>query len=53
MAEALKGNTGVAGLDEDENNKLRLIEFERIKGGKPFDTSVEWYQNMLKEIKLK
>ena len=53
VAEALKGNTGVAGLDEDENNKLRLIEFERIKGGKPFDTSVEWYQNMLKEIKLK
>ena len=53
VAEALKGNTGVAGLDEDKNNKLRLIEFERIKGGKPFDTSVEWYQNMLKEIKLK
>ena len=41
--------SGVIGVDE-ENNKLSCIEFDRIKGGKPFDTSVDWYKNMIKEI---
>ncbi len=48
--EALKGNSGVIGLDEDSGDTLRCIDFSRIKGGKPFDTSQEWYINMLKEI---
>ena len=47
---ALEGETGLAGLDEDQNSSLRLIEFERIKGGKPFDTSLDWYKTMLDEI---
>ena len=34
----------------EENNKLSCIDFDRIKGGKPFDTSVDWYKNMIKEI---
>ena len=41
--------SGVIGVDED-NNKLSCINFDRIKGGKPFDTSVDWYKNMIKEI---
>ena len=48
--QALKGRSGLVGLDDDKNNHLRLIEFERIKGGKPFDISLDWYQSMLKEI---
>jgi pyrophosphate--fructose-6-phosphate 1-phosphotransferase len=48
--QALEGKSGLVGLDDDQNNHLRLIEFERIKGGKPFDISLDWYQSMLKEI---
>lgn len=48
--QALEGRSGLVGLDDDQNNRLRLIEFERIKGGKPFDISLNWYQSMLKEI---
>ena len=48
--QAIKGNSGVAGLDDDHNKELRLIEFERIKGGKPFDTTVGWYKTMLNDI---
>jgi diphosphate-dependent phosphofructokinase len=47
---AIIGESGVAGLDDDHRQELRLIEFERIKGGKPFDEHVDWYQSMLKEI---
>jgi len=48
--QALKGNSGVAGLDDDHQSELRLIAFEKIKGGKPFDISQDWYQSMLTEI---
>ncbi len=47
---ALRGEGGVIGHDEDKNCVLRAIEFERIKGGKPFDTKREWFVKMLKEI---
>ena len=47
---ALEKKSGLVGLDVDHNNQLCLIEFERIKGGKPFDISLDWYQSMLKEI---
>ena len=44
------GKSGVAGLDDDHNESMRLIEFERIKGGTPFNMEVDWYQSMLREI---
>jgi pyrophosphate--fructose-6-phosphate 1-phosphotransferase len=47
---ALQGESGLAGLDDDQDGQLKLIDFKRIKGGKPFDTSLDWYQSMLKEI---
>ncbi len=47
---ALQGESGLAGLDDDQDSQLKLIDFKRIKGGKPFDTSLDWYQSMLKEI---
>ena len=42
--------SGVCALDEDQGHVMRCIEFPRIKGGKPFDTSLEWFQTMLTEI---
>ena len=47
---ALLGKSGVAGLDEDNNNEMSLIDFNRIKGGKPFDTKKKWFQELLIEI---
>ena len=38
------------GLDEENNNKLSCIDFSRIKGGKPFNTELDWYIKMKKEI---
>ena len=48
--QGLNGKSGLAGLDEDNDNQLRLIEFKRIKGGKPFDLSLDWFQTMTKDI---
>ena len=47
----IDGRNGVIGWDENHNNKLSCIEFNRIKGGKPFDTSSKWYKQMMNEIK--
>ncbi len=47
---AINGQSGVIGQDEDADDKLSIIDFSRIQGGKPFDVSQEWFQNMLKEI---
>ena len=51
VSSAIKGVSGVVGWDEDNNNKLSCINFNRIKGGKPFDTSLGWYKKMIQEIK--
>ncbi|MDX2110279.1 MAG: pyrophosphate--fructose-6-phosphate 1-phosphotransferase [Verrucomicrobiota bacterium] len=47
---AIRGESGVIGHDEQRGGVLRAIEFERIKGGKPFDTSTPWFQQLLQEI---
>lgn len=47
---ALRREGGVIGHDEDKNNVLRAIEFNRIKGGKPFDIDTEWFEDLLEEI---
>ena len=47
---ALKGVSGVAGLDDDNDSKMGIIEFPRIKGGKPFNINEPWFTGMLKEI---
>ena len=47
---ALNGKSGVVGLDENNNNQLVCIEFDRIKGGKPFNPQIDWFRSMLKEI---
>ena len=47
---ALDQRSGVIGKDMDNDNKLGLINFNRIKGGKPFDYKTDWYNDMLNEI---
>jgi pyrophosphate--fructose-6-phosphate 1-phosphotransferase len=47
---ALKGESGVVGEDEDHGSQMRIIEFPRIKGGKPFDIELPWFNAMLQEI---
>ncbi|MCF7919679.1 MAG: pyrophosphate--fructose-6-phosphate 1-phosphotransferase [Candidatus Cloacimonetes bacterium] len=45
----LNGQSGVIGIDEKEG-EMRCIEFGRIRGGKPFDITQPWFNEMLKEI---
>ena len=47
---ALAGIGGVVGKDEEQHNELRACEFERIKGGKPFNVRNSRFRKMLKEI---
>ena len=47
---AFAGKGGVVGEDEGHGNQLRAIEFERIKGGKPFDIKTKWFAQLLKAI---
>ncbi|MEM6978850.1 MAG: pyrophosphate--fructose-6-phosphate 1-phosphotransferase [Planctomycetota bacterium] len=47
---AMQGHGGVIGEDEDQDNALRAIEFERIAGGKPFDIDASWFETLLESI---
>ena len=47
---ALAGGTGLIGHDEERGDELRAIEFDRIKGGKPFDIDADWFDWLLESI---
>ena len=47
---ALRREGGVIGHDEDNDNRLRAIEFSRIKGGKPFNIDTPWFEQLLAKI---
>ena len=47
---AVAQKNGVVGEDIDNYNEIGLIEFARIKGGKPFDPNVDWFCSLLNEI---
>lgn len=47
---ALKGESGVAGLDEENEGRMSTIAFPRIRGGKPFDIDESWFTTLLEEI---
>jgi len=47
---ALAGESGVIGEDEERGDQLRAIEFERIRGGKPFDIDTPWFESLLTAI---
>jgi pyrophosphate--fructose-6-phosphate 1-phosphotransferase len=47
---AIAREGGVIGEDENRNGVLRACEFERIKGGKPFDVKAPEFVALLKAI---
>ena len=47
---SLDQKSGVVGRDIEHNDELCLIEFTRIKGGKPFNHRVRWFEEMLNDI---
>src|SRR5690606_21680313 len=47
---ALRGESGVTGQDEGAGDELRVIEFPRIRGGKPFDIDQPWFEDLLAGI---
>jgi pyrophosphate--fructose-6-phosphate 1-phosphotransferase len=46
----LEGRNGVVGLDQEQGDRLNLIDFTRIRGGKPFDINQTWFTDMLAAI---
>ena len=40
----------MVGHDEERGDELRAIEFPRIKGGKEFDPTVDWFTELLADI---
>ncbi|MCL2454256.1 MAG: pyrophosphate--fructose-6-phosphate 1-phosphotransferase [Micrococcales bacterium] len=47
---ALRGESGVIGHDEENDDRLRAIEFPRIAGGKAFDVTQPWFVDLLAQI---
>jgi pyrophosphate--fructose-6-phosphate 1-phosphotransferase len=47
---ALRGESGVVGEDEERGDELRIIEFDRIKGGKAFDVRTPWFAQLLRDL---
>jgi pyrophosphate--fructose-6-phosphate 1-phosphotransferase len=47
---ALAGISGLVGPDEDQGDVIRVCEFQRVAGGKPFDTEQLWFEQLLSEI---
>jgi diphosphate-dependent phosphofructokinase len=47
---ALRGEGGVIGHDEERGGRLRAIEFDRIRGGRPFDVEAAWFTDLLASI---
>jgi diphosphate-dependent phosphofructokinase len=47
---ALRGEAGLVGHDEERGDELRAIEFDRVKGGKPFDIGAPWFSELLDSI---
>lgn len=47
---ALRGESGVVGHDEERGDELRVIEFDRIKGGKAFDVATPWFTSLLADL---
>lgn len=51
VASAIAGVSGCMGQDEDKaGTPIRAIEFERIKGGKPFNAELPWFKELLADI---
>jgi len=44
---ALRGESGLIGHDEENGDRLRAVEFPRVKGGKAFDSDLPWFTDLL------
>ena len=47
---ALRGESGVIGNDEENDDELCAIAFPRIAGGKPFDITRPWFTALMDEL---
>ena len=47
---ALAGESGVVGPDENNHGNIRACEFDRIKGGKPFNVRKRSFRKILADI---
>src|SRR5664279_868012 len=47
---ALRGEPGVIGHDEEDDDTLKAIAFDRIRGGQTFDITQAWFTDLLGEI---
>ena len=47
---AILENNGVIGEDIENENKLTCIDFNRIRGDRPFDTSSKWFKEMSQDF---
>ncbi len=47
---ALRDEPGLIGHDEERGDELRAIEFDRVRGGKPFDINTAWFTALLDGI---
>lgn len=50
VTSALEGTSGVIGHDEEDNDILKAIAFDRIAGGKAFDIDQAWFREMMADI---
>ena len=50
VKEALSQKNGVVGI-RDSDSEVSLIDFEDIRGGKPFNFKSDWFDELLKNIK--
>jgi diphosphate-dependent phosphofructokinase len=50
VSAALAGVSGLVGQDEDQGNVIRACEFQRVAGGKPFDTEQVWFEQLLTQL---
>lgn len=47
---ALRGESGVIGNDEEDNDVMKAIDFKRIAGAKPFDVTQDWFKEVMESI---
>ena len=47
---ALRGESGVIGQDEENNDELTAIAFPRIAGAKPFDITQQWCTDLMADL---
>ena len=50
LAPAMRGESGVIGQDEENNDELTAIAFPRIAGAKPFDITQAWFTDLMAEL---